>query len=706
MTEVVVVPRLVVVGNGSLGPYTLSVSGTAIDYASSSELVLKRYTSAGVLSATLVLGVDFTLSASSVTSGGTAATFTLIGSQAVLASNEKIVVERVTAKTSDFSLASTGNVFALAIDKITRILQELFASIGRSGSFHPLYTGSTEMPAASAGAFLGWAGDGLSITNLEGVADVAISSAMTPAVQAATTDAGLDALNGVMEVATKAALAALTGGVPDAVYVHGRSSANDGYGGLFVWSSSNFASTVTIDTTGALVVAPNSDTTGASGVWRRIYDGPVNLKWFGAAGDNSTNDTTAVQAWIDACRNFTKTGFAPNGQYKCDALTYGALTQANTVCLFGTGPDTCRIIKRTNDANALITFNSSGATTYLTGIIISGISFEGLSSGTTVKHYSMVRAVFRDCAFSGGANGVEQLGGIGVVYDNCAITGNTVGLKIRKYSASIGSGYPNLTTVRGGSITSNTTSNIDFDDGKHLQLNMVDVEGAVTNIVVGSSIGSEDSAESIGVIMIGGWLEAATGTAAAICASGLNIFSGVYVAANSSTYDFSFTGGRYVLRDITGSTSKTTSVNEGGSIGSPNLIDMVKLGGAFAIDSAKTFLRAGPALGYATGAGGAVTQSTDKTTGVTLNKICGAITTNNATLNAGVEVSFTLTNSTIAATDVVVASIKSGATAGAYALTVDAVAAGSCRISLSNQSAGNLGEAIVINFAVVKAVAS
>lgn len=111
-------------------------------------------------------------------------------------------------------------------------------------------------------------------------------------------------------------------------------------------------------------------------------------------------------------------------------------------------------------------------------------------------------------------------------------------------------------------------------------------------------------------------------------------------------------------------------------------------------------------FGYATGAGGAVTQLTDKTTGVTLNKRSGAITTHDNSLAAGAEVSFTLTNSTIAATDVVVVCIKSGGTAGAYNVVVDAVAAGSCQISLTNLSTGALGEALVLNFAVIKAVAA
>jgi hypothetical protein len=110
------------------------------------------------------------------------------------------------------------------------------------------------------------------------------------------------------------------------------------------------------------------------------------------------------------------------------------------------------------------------------------------------------------------------------------------------------------------------------------------------------------------------------------------------------------------------------------------------------------------AIGYSTGTGGTVTQATNKATGVTLNKRCGQITMNNASLAAAAEVSFTLTNSTIAATDVVYTCIASGATAGAYNTQVDAVANGSCRIAVGNKSAGPLSEALVLNFVVIKSV--
>lgn len=111
-------------------------------------------------------------------------------------------------------------------------------------------------------------------------------------------------------------------------------------------------------------------------------------------------------------------------------------------------------------------------------------------------------------------------------------------------------------------------------------------------------------------------------------------------------------------------------------------------------------------VGYATGAGGAVTQETSKATGVTLSKICGTITTHNAELADDTTVAFVVTNTLVAATDVVVLSQKSGGTAGDYNIDVDKVAAGQFTINIKNTSGGALSEALVINFAVIKAVAA
>jgi hypothetical protein len=110
-------------------------------------------------------------------------------------------------------------------------------------------------------------------------------------------------------------------------------------------------------------------------------------------------------------------------------------------------------------------------------------------------------------------------------------------------------------------------------------------------------------------------------------------------------------------------------------------------------------------VGYSTGAGGAATaQATSRTTGVTLNKICGSITLFSTTTTAGQVTTFTFTNSTIAATDVVHASVKTAT--GVYFVSVTATAAGSCNISVYSPAAVAVAEAPVLNFAVIKAVAA
>ena len=109
--------------------------------------------------------------------------------------------------------------------------------------------------------------------------------------------------------------------------------------------------------------------------------------------------------------------------------------------------------------------------------------------------------------------------------------------------------------------------------------------------------------------------------------------------------------------------------------------------------------------GYATGSGGVVTQLTDKTTAVTLSKSTGQITLAGAALAASTTVSFTLTNTVIEAGDILIMNHISGGTAGSYLLNAQS-AAGSASINVRNISLGSLSEAIVIAFAVIKAVSA
>lgn len=110
-------------------------------------------------------------------------------------------------------------------------------------------------------------------------------------------------------------------------------------------------------------------------------------------------------------------------------------------------------------------------------------------------------------------------------------------------------------------------------------------------------------------------------------------------------------------------------------------------------------------IGYAASAGGAVTQATSKATAFSLSKATGQIITAADALNAGIIVSSTWTNTLISATDVVAISHKSGGTLGAYTVNVSCLA-GSATLTLRNNTAGNLSEALTLNYVLIKGVTS
>jgi hypothetical protein len=135
------------------------------------------------------------------------------------------------------------------------------------------------------------------------------------------------------------------------------------------------------------------------------------------------------------------------------------------------------------------------------------------------------------------------------------------------------------------------------------------------------------------------------------------------------------------------------------SIGSTDTITLTSTASSFSTSIVSTGTGG---IGYATGAGGAVTQTTSRTTGVTLNKIAGSITLVSA---AGTTAwnTFTVTNSTVAATDVPRVSQKSGT--DKYQIHVTAVAAGSFAITYAT-TGGTTTEQPVFNFVVIKGVAA
>ena len=187
-------------------------------------------------------------------------------------------------------------------------------------------------------------------------------------------------------------------------------------------------------------------------------------------------------------------------------------------------------------------------------------------------------------------------------------------------------------------------------------------------------------------------------------ATGLNIiFDGTDTGDNKIT----LTDNLASALDITESTNsylKFTTTNSGEKVVIGKALDISGATTAAAVTG--TNILATNTLGYSAGSGGTVTQATDKGTAVTLNKINGEIVMNGAALADDATATFTLNNNLINATNVVIVNVASVGTPGAYQVTVGAVAAGSCSISVLNVSGGSLSQAIKLNFAVIKAVAS
>jgi len=153
--------------------------------------------------------------------------------------------------------------------------------------------------------------------------------------------------------------------------------------------------------------------------------------------------------------------------------------------------------------------------------------------------------------------------------------------------------------------------------------------------------------------------------------------------------------------------SQGNSYVQGGNFGIGNNNPSVALDVTGSIASTGSILSSGTAgIGYATGAGIAVTQGTSRTTSppTTGADSCGAITVFTAVAVVGTYFSFTVPNTGIAATDTVVLSVRGGSNTY-VANCSQIIAATSFRVTMVSV-AGTASDAPIVNFTIIKGVSA
>ena len=241
-----------------------------------------------------------------------------------------------------------------------------------------------------------------------GLGSLAVLSSVTQAQLASDVQYRVD---------TIAALRALTI-TYNSVLVLGYYTAGDGGDGLFRWNSSDS----TADNLGTIII-PNS--APGTGRWNRVVpSGYKAVKWFGAKGDGTTDDTTSIQAAI----NYLSGGgvlFFPAGTYKTTATL---TVTGNVAQLVGEGNSITKIkFEKTGGGVAVLFQNGAGS---IYSCSISGLSF--LSSDTTnnktMVHFVDARTAYceriesTDGAWTGASSiGVRVAGREAVTIRNCTI---------------------------------------------------------------------------------------------------------------------------------------------------------------------------------------------------------------------------------------------------------------------------------------------
>lgn len=468
------------------------------------------------------------------------------------------------------------------------------------------------------------------------------------------------------------------------------------------------------------------DTTGRERLLDRgIYD----IREFGALVDGSTDDSAAIQAAIDAAELAGGgTVFFPSGT----AVIGSTIIVGSNMTLAGVGWSSVLLLADAADVDMIRNENFSNIGTGDTNITIRDLKIDGNRANQTAgadvhgiafdadeternTYVNLLNLWVTSCEGHGiHPKGTNYLTVQNVVSESNGVSGDILFHNfylLRNDHIDIrGLKTANCVSGRGAKLTrcqygyAQIESNNDADDGivisgdsHFLHCDFVSYSSGDSGVQVVSEDALEPTRNTLSVTVdgagnhglnLGGSQNSVVGGVTQNCTN-----TGVNISGSKNTV----VGIRSRDNDIGIEVQSTGDANTivGNQVENNTTSDLV--------DGGTNTIKAGnqKAIGYSSGDGGTVTQATSKSTGVTLNTYAGEITMNNATLNANTTVSFVVSNTEATGRDVVIVNHVSGGTQGAYAINADA-ADNSITMYVRNITGGNLGEAIVLRFAIVR----
>lgn len=138
---------------------------------------------------------------------------------------------------------------------------------------------------------------------------------------------------------------------------------------VLIWNDSKRGGVFVLSQTGSPNGATIFQGTPSVNKWVRVVeDERIDVKWFGAVGDGTTNDDVPLQAWANFVANNNAHGYLSKGTYLTSSTT--TIDSMSQVTISGDGPDLSIIKRKAN--TALSTTNPSGALSRLLRVDGSG----------------------------------------------------------------------------------------------------------------------------------------------------------------------------------------------------------------------------------------------------------------------------------------------------------------------------------------------